>query len=482
MVINPCNMKSLTKKLIVALLIALILTPTAYADLASRINSIINAPANKKSTFSIHIKKAGSRKTIYAHNSNTPLTPASNMKLITTAAALKYLGPDFQYKTTIGLCGDTLVVIGSGDPLLGDGATGTKNLHKTNSVFNDIADALIKNNVTGITDIVIDSTIFDDQLVHPNWPREQLNRHYACEISGLNYNENCIGITTKNTNGKIVILLDPQTDYVKITNKVKPIQQGKSAAGSYRTPNKPNNIIVYGKCKKQVGPFAVAIERPAAFFGYLLAENLVARGINVSGQLIEKAVPNNCNPKTLTQFTTPIQDCLARCNKDSFQLAAESLYKTIAAQNSPKNKNGSWTRGRELISKYLTDLGVDQNEFYIDDGSGLSNKNKLSANTVTAVLNHVYKSKYWNQYRHSLAVGGLDGTIAKYFKEKKYKGKILGKTGYISGAKAFSGICLTDQGDYIFAVLANNTNGRTRDAINDIAKTIIDEYSTKADR
>jgi D-alanyl-D-alanine carboxypeptidase len=79
-------------------------------------------------------------------------------------------------------------------------------------------------------------------------------------------------------------------------------------------------------------------------------------------------------------------------------------------------------------------------------------------------------------------VGGVDGTVAKYFKEKKYKGKILGKTGYISGAKAFSGICITDRGDYLFAVLANNTNGKTRGAINEIAKTIVDEYSTKADR
>ena len=475
-------MKSLTKKFLIAALLILVSAQAAYADLASRIDSIINSPAHKKSTFSVHIKKAGSRKTTYAHNANTPLTPASNMKLITTAAALKYLGPDFEYKTTVGLCGDTLVVIGSGDPLLGDWPTGTKNLRKTNGVFSDIAEALIKNNVTGITDIIIDSTIFDDQLVHPNWPKEQLNRHYACEISGLNYNGNCVDITTKNTNGKIAILLEPNTDYVKITNKVKPIQQGKSAAGSYRTPNKPNNIIVYGKCKKQVGPFAVAIERPPAFFGYLLAEKLAASGINASGQLIEKAVPNDCNLKTLIQLTTPIQNCLACCNKDSFQLAAEALFKTLAAQNSPQNKNGSWTRGRELISKYLTGLGVDENEFYIDDGSGLSRQNKLSANAITTVLNHAYKSKYRDLYKNSLAVGGVDGTVAKYFKEKKYKGKILGKTGYISGAKTFSGICMTDRGDYLFAVLANNTNGKTRDAINSIAKAIIDEYSIKTSR
>ncbi len=78
-------------------------------------------------------------------------------------------------------------------------------------------------------------------------------------------------------------------------------------------------------------------------------------------------------------------------------------------------------------------------------------------------------------YKDSLAVGGVDGTIARYFKEKKYKGKISGKTGYINKVKTFSGICINEQGDFIFSILANNTNGQTRGVINDIAKAIIDD-------
>jgi D-alanyl-D-alanine carboxypeptidase/D-alanyl-D-alanine-endopeptidase (penicillin-binding protein 4) len=91
------------------------------------------------------------------------------------------------------------------------------------------------------------------------------------------------------------------------------------------------------------------------------------------------------------------------------------------------------------------------------------------------VILDIYKSKQWPLYRDSLAVGGVDGTIAKYFKDKKYKGRILGKTGYIAGVKAFSGICSTISGDYIFSILTNNANAQTRNAINDIAKAIIDE-------
>ena len=82
-------------------------------------------------------------------------------------------------------------------------------------------------------------------------------------------------------------------------------------------------------------------------------------------------------------------------------------------------------------------------------------------------------------YKDSLEVGGIEGTIGKYFKEEKYKGKIFGKTGYINSVKTFSGLCVTDRGDYIFSVLSNNTNGQTRTVINNIAEAIIDIYATE---
>jgi len=122
----------------------------------------------------------------------------------------------------------------------------------------------------------------------------------------------------------------------------------------------------------------------------------------------------------------------------------------------------------------MLELGIERGEFHIDDGSGLSRENKISANAITKVLLDVYKGKNWEVYRNSLATGGVEGTIGKYFKEEKYKGKVFGKTGYIAGVTSFSGICSGNGGDYIFSILANKTKGGTREAINDIAKAIID--------
>jgi D-alanyl-D-alanine carboxypeptidase/D-alanyl-D-alanine-endopeptidase (penicillin-binding protein 4) len=466
-------MKVRIRNLLVAAVLILGFAGAASADLARRIDGIISQPSQKQVQFGIRIVKADTGKILYRHNAKEAMVPASNMKIIVTAAALKYLGPDYEYKTKVGLCGDTLVIIGAGDPLLGDKVTDAKYGREVGWIFEDTTARLLKNGRTTINDIIVDSTIFDDERVHPSWPKKELNRWYACEVSGLNFNGNCIEIGTKTIGDKVAVSIGPETKYVEIINKVVPIQSGKSAVGAYRN-QKPNKIIVRGKCKKQVGPFDVAIERPAAYFGYLLAENLNKAGINTDGSLLEKPVGRDCKFKQLAEYTTPIADCLARCNKNSLQLAAEALLKTMAARAIADAKNGSWEKGRELTHQYLLELGIGEEEFYVDDGSGLSRQNKLSANAITAVLLDVYKGRDWQLYKNSLAIGGTDGTIVKYFKEEKYKGKIFGKTGYIDKVKSFSGFCGTANGDYIFSILANNTNGRTRAAINDIAKAIID--------
>jgi D-alanyl-D-alanine carboxypeptidase/D-alanyl-D-alanine-endopeptidase (penicillin-binding protein 4) len=461
------------KKLLILTGFALCLCGIARADLQKQINGIIRESVQKRVKFSIRILEAGSGRTIYDHHAKELMIPASNMKIITSAAALKYLGPDYVYKTKVGLSGNSLVVIGSGDPLLGDEKTDTKYGREPGWIFKDIANALKSKGIGTIEGIIVDSSVFDNEPVHPSWPADDLNRWYACEVSGLNFNDNCIQISAKNIGGKVAVFVEPQTSFVSLINKVVPISKGSGAVGTYRNSH-PNKLTVFGKCKDEVGPFDVAIERPAAYFGFLLYENLAEADIDVKGQLVEKTLEEGSNFIPLIEFSTPLTDCLARCNKNSLGLAAEAMLKTVGAMNSPDKKNGSWDRGKELISEYLLGLGIDKSQFYIDDGSGLSRQNELTAYAITTVLSDIYKGRNWQLYKDSLAVGGVEGTIVKYFKDQKYKGKIRGKTGYISGVKSLSGVAETAGGDYIFSILANNTNGQTRTVINNIAEAIID--------
>jgi len=410
---------------------------------------------------------------VYDHDARKLMIPASNMKLLVSAAALKYLGPDYVYKTKVGLCGNRLVVIGSGDPLLGDERTDEKYGREPGWIFKDIIHALNSKGVDAIEDIIVDSSIFDNERVHPSWPAKDLNKWFACEVSGLNYNDNCVVLTAKNILGKIAVFVEPPTSFLTIVNEVEPTSTGTSVLGSNRNLT-VNKLTVYGRCKDRAGPIDVAIERPAAYFGFLLAERLAGAGIDTKGQLIEKALGDDNDFVLLTEFSTKIQDCLARCNKNSLALAAEGLLKTVAADANPDGKDGSWAGGRKRISEYLLGLGIDESQFFLDDGSGLSRQNELTAQAITTVLSDIYHGKNWEFYRSTLAVGGEDGTIAKYFREEKYGGKIRGKTGYINGVKSFSGVCHTDGGNYLFSILANNAYNLHRSTINDIAEAIID--------
>lgn len=443
--------------------------------LSKQISGLLSAASQRKVLFGVKIIDAESGKLIYAHNAKKALMPASNMKVVTTAAAVRFLGIDFEYVTQVGLADGNIVVIGSGDPLFGDAKTDAYYGREPGWVLDDIVEKLKGGGVSSVNDIIIDSSVFDDERAHLNWPADQLNRWYACEVCGVNYNDNCVEMTVRRSGNSVKIDVNPATGFLKLKNEVRITSSSNEGVGAYRIAGKPNNLVVRGKCRSQQGPFDVAIERPAVFFGYLLYEKLTAEGIRVGGKLVERDFESSKGLKSVCSYRTPLLDCLKRANKDSLGLSAESLVKTIAYRSSNERKGGSWGRGTDLISGYLSGLGVEKSEFFIDDGSGLSRENRLSANALCSVLFDIYKKPQWPDFKSSLSIGGVDGTAGKHFTEAQYKGKVFGKTGYISGVKSFSGFCAGEKGNYIFSIIANNANSYTRKVINDIVKTLIDE-------
>ncbi|MCP4453486.1 MAG: D-alanyl-D-alanine carboxypeptidase/D-alanyl-D-alanine-endopeptidase, partial [Planctomycetes bacterium] len=427
-----------------------------HASLTTRINSIVQSKNNIH--FGVRIVNAKTGRAVYERNAKMPLIPASNMKVITSAAALHYLGGDFDYITKVGVLGNTLVVIGSGDPLLGDQITDEALGRSPGWIFDDVVSALKRANVGHLDRVIVDSTVFDDERVHSSWPADELNRDYSCEVCGINYNGNSVSMTVTRHGNRVDVAIEPQSSFITLRNQVRPITSGSGAVGAYRIPGKPNVWTVKGKCFKQQGPVNVAIEKPAAFLGYLLAEQLGQRGIPCTGQLLEGAFVPSAGYKLLASYRTPLTQCLKRCNTDSFNLAAECLAKTIGAQAN-NGSYGSWALARERMGHYLQDLGLAPDEYVLDDASGLSRENKLSARVLSTVLHSVYHSPDWPVYKGTLAVGGVEGTLDRDFREARYKGKILGKTGYIRRVRAFSGVCQTEQGDYLFSILANGSDG-----------------------
>lgn len=465
------------KKAFPALLLFLgavtILSGASRDELAGRINTILGKRGLRRVLFSVRIVSCGSGEVVYERNPHLTLLPASNMKIVTSAAALEHLGPGFAFVTRVGLCGDTLVVIGSGDPLLGNKEKSALHNRNAPNVIQAIIARLLEMNIKSISGIILDTSVFDGQGTHPSWPQNQLHQKYACEVSGLNYNGNCLDITAFNKKGKIILTLDPPTGYIQLINELSPGAWRQNFFSVART-DVPGQLLVRGKCAKQAGPYSVAVENPALFFGRLLEESLSRAGISVGGRARLQTFSQDDEFLPVVDFRTSITDCLQLMNKESLGLAAEAVFKTLGRRANPDGKLGSWEGGSRVLSDFLRNIGVADEDFVIADGSGLSRDNRLSAAAIVRVLAHLSSGPHWEIFKSSLAVGGLDGTIESHFWEKKYRGRVLAKSGYIQAVRALSGIVTTDSGDCLFSFLSNLAGNEARSAIDASVKAILE--------
>jgi len=455
--------------------------PNAYGQPASlhqaqrqfnlKVQSLLNNQRFRRTTFSISIRWAGTGETIYEHRARERMIPASNMKLITSAAAIHLLGLDFEFKTRVALASQSLIIIGSGDPLLGDPETDKRYGRQPDWLVEDIASRLLIKGLRSIKDIIIDTSIFDDQRVHPSWPQNVLLQKYACEVSGLNYHGNCLELTVINRQGKTFLLSEPKTSYVKFINETVATTSAENWFAVSRTSS-PLVLRVIGKIKSQAGPYAVSVANPALFFGTLLKEHLIRKGIEVEGQVKEEKAPAENELEVIAEYRTPLLDVLRRVNKDSLGLAAEALFKTLGTLDNPEGKGGSWATGNRVITRFLLDLGIPENEFFLADGSGLSRENRLTSHALTSLLLWLYRQPCWPAFESTLAIGGVDGTLESVFRERNLRGRVVAKTGYINGVRALSGITHTRSGDIIFSFLANNASNVARSTINSIVKEL----------
>ncbi|MBI9017126.1 MAG: D-alanyl-D-alanine carboxypeptidase/D-alanyl-D-alanine-endopeptidase [Phycisphaerae bacterium] len=478
--------KRFTIRLIVALIAFSPLIATADS-LADKIDGLISTKNRSRTLYTIHFRDIASDQTIYKFNADRPQKPASNMKIITTAVALDTLGPDFQYDTLYGIAGDDLAVIASGDPLIGDPVLAEQRGQDIFQVFDVLAAKLKENNIDFIKgNLIIDDSIFDNKYFHKSWDPDQANRWYAAEVAGLSFNDNCIDILFEPAAiGQMArYSLMPDTKFIDITNKCKTIAKGSTKVGALRAINS-NNVTLIGQCQsKRTVPIYLAIHQPSALHGFVLAERLLSKhGIKIQGKLIIKKITDKQNNppegfKTLLIHQTQLSTVLDQCNQRSLNLAAEALFKTIGTRSpgpdSDKIVNqGSWESGRKNIEAFLQRLNIPVDQFKIDDGSGLSHNNKISAEAMTTILTYMYKHKNSSVYLESFATPET-GTLAKRSRFSEYDNRIYAKTGSISGVNSLSGYCQDKQGRWMAFSILTNSPSASNSTIDQIVKYCMD--------
>ncbi len=423
---------------------------------------------------------------LFATNADEPLKPASVLKLFTSAAAVRRLGTGFQFRTEFRRDGEDLLIIGGGDPGLADERLSEKHKHPRFQLFEDLAEALRRANVSEIDKIAIDDGVFDREFRHPDWPADQAADWYQAPIGALNLNNNCIDSIVRRGDSGPTIELIPALPPTFLRNEVKLGAKGRPSV----TRAIDSDVLVFRGVVPPVGKNSprdwqlspVAVGDPTLFVGHAVKTALAARGIRVRGDVVRRSLTPEklrATPLLLAHQTT-LEDVLWRCNAFSQNMFAECLIKALAAYGPNGQRSGhagTWERGAYVVRKTLSDAGMSMDGAILRDGSGLSHDNRVSAGQIVALLRSM-QGPEWAAFRASLARAGEEGTMRSY-KHAPLIGKFIGKTGTIRGVSTLAGYLTRSDGQTLmFAVMVNGE--RAPDIRQKIVKILADTPSKSA--
>ncbi len=444
-----------------------------YDALAGRIQALTAAAEAAKVRAGVRVVALGidAPVVVYTHQADDLFKPASNQKVLTSAAAIAMLPPDFKYRTYLGLLGRDLVIIGAGDPSIGDPKLTKAAREPAIAVFERWADRMKAEGIQSVAgDLLFDDSIFDTEFIPQPWRgQHDLGNAWTAPVGGLNFNANCVDvILTPGPKGKpAVVTLIP--DWVQVQNKT--VSGGRGQPVIVRSSIDPLTILVSRNVSRPTGDQdhpSVPIDDPGTFFAQTVRSVLASKGIKIEGkvrrQRVRKAdgsLPSEFRIVAVAE-SKPI-DFLWRLNKSSTNFFAEALFKSLGAYAGGKTAVGTRSSGAAVMREFLGKLGVKTDGFVLDDGSGLSHTDRISPASLCEAL--VYMDRQLptrKQWWAGLATPG-DSESTLYRRMRSLQGSVYAKTGTIAGVSSLSGyVVATDRKRYFaFSVLCNDT-GKTR--------------------
>jgi len=434
------------------------------ADVASvrqAIDSILDRPVFARGIHGCVVQALDTGERVYSRNPDLLLMTASNLKLITAAAALEILGPEFRYTTQVlaggemdpdGTLRGDLVLKGSGDPLLDEAAL--------RGVIEDLKARGLKR-VAGA--IVGDTGDFDRSPYGWGWSWDYLSDSYAAPAGALNFNRNVLSIVVEPAGAEGLparVTLKPCSTHMRVRSAVMTAAPGSSRSVSRERDPGGTAVSVSGSVPaggEAATDAYVAVLDPAQFTVDAFREMLVSSGIAVDGRARKGSAPSGARELT-RHVSKPLRGIVTDLNKWSDNLIAECLLRTLG---SVRKGSGSVSAGRDVVMEFLEkQVGIDPAAVSIADGSGLSRLNLVTCDTFVRLLDHMYRHRYGADFMDSLPVAGVDGSLRNRMKETPAQGRVRAKTGYIGGVSSLSGYVTTAAGQPLaFSVIFNNQVG-----------------------
>lgn len=439
-------------------------TPEKPLPLPQALQRAAARPPGFPKGLSIRVAEVESGAVMFERNPGQPETLASLTKLFSTAAALHFLGPDYKFKTTFwrrgeirdGLLNGSLLVVGGGDPNI----SGRFYNDDVNAVLDTWTEGLKKAGILRVAgDIFLNASFFDSVSRNPEWPEGQEARWYQAPISALSYNDNVVLVSVHpgpRPGRPAAVSIDPPTGLLRALSSARTVGGRRRVHLAVGRSVGSNAVTISGTVPSRTAWWStpIAVDDAPSFFGAALRNRLQNAGIQVAGELVERAVKPDASCVLVASTESDLLPTLTVANKRSQGFYAEQVFKTLAAE---KTGVGSWANALSVEKQFLSAIGLDSSRFDLHDGSGLSPSNRAAAGDLVDFLRAMHRHPLGGQWKTTLAAGGdPEGTLRHRLKDPALRGRILAKTGSIKGVSTLAGYVTAESGKtYAFAILLN---------------------------
>ena len=440
---------------------------SAESVFVKTVETILGNSCLRKQNFGIKIHSLQRNKTLYSVNSNRLFAPASNVKLLTTAMALKRLRPEYRFKT--GLYATTPV---GGETLRGDifiKGFGDPNLVSEQMwlLVKELKNIPLRK-VHG--DIIADASFFDNNLRVKTWKKGGVEA-YNAPLGALSFNFNTVTVHInpgEKPGDRPVVVVDPNIEFIRVDNRARTVSKSKRSRLIVNRIDRGghNEITISGVVSVNHAreTYYLNITRPAYYAASVFKEYLRQEGVEVTGKVRVGFVPEGAY-EVLSHSSMPLSLILRGLNKFSNNFVAEQILKTIGADI--YGPPGTTLNGLRAIDEYMQSLKYKPEGFSILDGSGLSRQNRLSPDQIVSVFQDMYADLgVYPEFISALGVMGRDGNVLKRMNGHNSAERARVKTGTLNSVSALSGYFQSADGErFAFSILMNDlkcSNGQAK--------------------
>ncbi|HZI95056.1 MAG TPA: D-alanyl-D-alanine carboxypeptidase/D-alanyl-D-alanine-endopeptidase [Patescibacteria group bacterium] len=425
--------------------------------LTDALSAIIQSGDLGRSSLGMRVIEADTGRVVFNHNPELPLMPASNMKVMTSAAALSLLRPEYVFSTMFhttarpedGVIKGDLYIKGSGSPQL------------VGEQWWLMAREMRARGITRVDgDLVGDDSYFDSRDRPAGWPGPGEDAFYNAPISALSADFSAVTIVVRpsQVGSPPEVFITPFSSFFKIVNHAVTRVGTSNLRVGRQFDGEQNTIVVEGSISSKSAPSVSyrCVEQPTMYALSAFREAAAKEGIVIKGGLRRGATPAGAL-KIYEHESPPLAELVRIMNKMSNNCMAESFLKTLGAEAS--GAPGTSEKGSAAVLSFLQGLGVDTRGLVIRDGSGLSHENRLTAAALAAVLVGMYRDfESYPEFMASLPIGGVDGTLDRRMVGGPAQRRIRAKTGHLDGVSSLSGYAFSHQGKVLtFSILVNES-------------------------